>query len=164
VKIEIPCATSEASTMPTKKVALSGIPEALMPALLRYLADQTTTIVTWSPSISTLIFGASASWKVEEAQRLHIPLTPVSSLPLGTAKPLLADALKPKSLSEVIGHAQQIATLTAWLQSWNSWHRKGARDFSKGAILEPCGVWQLAQSSVTGWCSNRKGPRFSAWH
>lgn len=106
--------------MPPTKVALSGIPEALMPALLKYLADQKTTVVTWSPSISTLICGASASWKITEAQRLRIQLTPVSSLPLGSPKPLLADALKPKSLAEVIGHAQQIATLTTWLQGWNA--------------------------------------------
>jgi replication factor C subunit 1 len=119
MKIEIPCAPSEASTMPPKKVALSGIPEALMPALKRYLADQNTTVVTWSPSLSHLICGASASWKVTEAQRLRIPLMPVASLPLGVAKPLLADALKPKSLADVIGHATQIATLTTWLQSWD---------------------------------------------
>jgi replication factor C subunit 1 len=120
---------------PTKKVALSGIPEALMPALLRYLADQTTTIVTWSPSISTLICGASASWKVDEAQRLRIPLTSVSSLPLGAAKPLLADALKPKSLGEVIGHAQQITTLTSWLQSWNPLTGWPAAQEDKAALL-----------------------------
>src|ERR1022692_4627108 len=31
-------------------------------------------------------------------------------------------------------------------------------------MLEPCGVWQLVQSSTAGWCSHRNGPRFSAWH
>ena len=29
--------------------------------------------------------------------------------------------------------------------------------------LLPCGSWQIEQSSVTGACSQRKGPRFSAW-
>jgi len=33
---------------------------------------------------------------------------------------LLADALKPKTLAEVIGHSAQIATLTTWLQGWNA--------------------------------------------
>src|ERR1035438_3447955 len=31
-------------------------------------------------------------------------------------------------------------------------------------MLEPCGVWQLVQSSTAGSCSHRNGPRFSAWH
>jgi len=31
-------------------------------------------------------------------------------------------------------------------------------------LFEPWGVWQFEQSSLTGWCSNRNGPRFSAWH
>ena len=30
-------------------------------------------------------------------------------------------------------------------------------------LLEPCGSWQLPQSSATGACSQRYGPRFSAW-
>src|SRR3954471_11057295 len=47
--------------------------------------------------------------------------------------------------------------------SWHSSHKNGGRDFSNGVMLEPCGVWQLVQSSVTGWCSHANGPRFSAW-
>lgn len=47
--------------------------------------------------------------------------------------------------------------------SWHSEHKNGERDLSKGVMLEPCAVWQWLQSSVTGWCSHKKGPRFSAW-
>ena len=47
--------------------------------------------------------------------------------------------------------------------SWHSWQRKGGRDLSSGGMFEPCGVWQFRQLYVTGWCSHRKGPRFSAW-
>src|ERR1019366_3605453 len=35
---------------------------------------------------------------------------------------------------------------------------------NSGVMLEPCGVWQLVQSSTAGSCSHRNGPRFSAWH
>ncbi len=29
--------------------------------------------------------------------------------------------------------------------------------------VAPCGLWQVVQESVTGSCSHKKGPRFSAW-
>ena len=43
-------------------------------------------------------------------------------------------------------------------------------DFHDGALTtgwlmstQPCGLWQIMQSSRTGGWSKRKGPRFSAW-
>ena len=42
-----------------------------------------------------------------------------------------------------------------WSPLWQSWQSQGARALSSGALLEPCGVWQLVQSSATGACSQR---------
>src|SRR5689334_12297290 len=52
-----------------------------------------------------------------------------------------------------------------WLDaSWQSWQRLGT--FSVRSFTErlPCGLWQFRQLSSTGACSNRNGPRLSAWH
>ena len=46
---------------------------------------------------------------------------------------------------------------------WQLWQSQGERAFSKGGVVDPCAVWQLMQLSTTGACSQRKGPRFSAW-
>src|SRR6185369_8561101 len=46
---------------------------------------------------------------------------------------------------------------------WHCWHSHGARTFSSGATVEPCGVWQFMQSSLAEACDHRNGPRFSAW-
>ena len=32
------------------------------------------------------------------------------------------------------------------------------------SLAEPCGSWQVVQPSRDGACSQRNGPRFSAWH
>ena len=47
--------------------------------------------------------------------------------------------------------------------SWHVWHRNGVRILRSAGCAEPCASWQLAQSSATGWCSHKKGPRNSAW-
>ena len=46
---------------------------------------------------------------------------------------------------------------------WHCWQSHGLRVFSRLACTEPCGRWQSVQSSRTGACSHRKGPRFSWW-
>ena len=51
-----------------------------------------------------------------------------------------------------------------WPKVWHSVHRRGRETFSRNSFTEPCGSWQFRQFSRTGACSNRNGPRFSAWH
>ena len=46
---------------------------------------------------------------------------------------------------------------------WQLEHMKPMFSFIRRASVEPCGVWQLVQSSRTGWCSHSIGPRLSAW-
>src|SRR6185437_14634611 len=46
---------------------------------------------------------------------------------------------------------------------WHCWHNIGTGSVSNACWLEPCGSWQARQFSRTGACSNRNGPRFSAW-
>src|SRR3990172_8212844 len=54
--------------------------------------------------------------------------------------------------------------LVGWrLSTWHCWQSRGLATFSRFSWFEPCGSWQVAQLSTTGACSQRKGPRFSAW-
>src|SRR5512143_2724664 len=48
--------------------------------------------------------------------------------------------------------------------TWQRWQRNGCFVFSIRSLFEPCESWQLVQPSTTAACSNRYGPRFSAWH
>jgi hypothetical protein len=57
------------------------------------------------------------------------------------------------------------AWLPRWLVgSWHCWHRNGGLSLSRLSLIEPCGLWQSAQFSCTGWCVRTNGPRFSMWH
>src|SRR2546427_3693478 len=49
------------------------------------------------------------------------------------------------------------------LVRWQLSHTRGMRTFSNCGLLVPCASWQLAQFSMTGGCSHRKGPRLSVW-
>src|SRR5262245_54181912 len=49
------------------------------------------------------------------------------------------------------------------VSTWHCWHSRGLAAFSMRSWLLPCGSWQVVQLSVTGACSHRNGPRFSAW-
>ena len=54
--------------------------------------------------------------------------------------------------------------VSPWPIVWHSKHSRGRDIFSENSLIEPCGSWQFRQFSRTGACSNRNGPRFSAWH
>ena len=47
---------------------------------------------------------------------------------------------------------------------WQDWHSTGPRAVSMPGFEAPCGAWQIPQFSTAGACSQRYGPRFSAWH
>src|SRR5579872_3364212 len=46
---------------------------------------------------------------------------------------------------------------------WHRWQSIGTFATSIRSLLLPCGSWQLAQFSRPAACSQRNGPRFSAW-
>ena len=55
--------------------------------------------------------------------------------------------------------------VTGWrLAMWQESQTRGMRTFNNCGLLVPCASWQLAQFSITGGCSQRKGPRRSVWH
>lgn len=103
-------------------VAFSGIPESHRSALLSYCKTQGQRVIPWSSHISSLLCSAaacsSASWKVQEAQRIGIPLVLYTTLPYQEAQPLWVDAHKPKTLADVIGHTEPIKELLAWLAAF----------------------------------------------
>src|SRR5438046_6326269 len=49
------------------------------------------------------------------------------------------------------------------VSTWHCWQSRGLATFSMFSWFDPCGSWQFAQLSLTGACTQRKGPRFSAW-
>jgi replication factor C subunit 1 len=104
-------------------IAFSGIPDSHKDALRSYYEAKGQRVVVWSPNISSLLCSASAlsseSWKTKEAQRLGIPCVLYTTVPYcGAAAPLWVDAYKPTTLSEVIGHTEQIRQLLAWLTTF----------------------------------------------
>ena len=99
-------------------VSLSGIPDSHLPLLLSYLQTQGHRIVTWSPHISFLVCSTADSYKVKEAERLSIPRVLYTTLPYTVENPLWVETYKPTRLSEVLGHAEQIKQLAAWLAAF----------------------------------------------
>ena len=52
-------------------------------------------------------------------------------------------------------------TLPRWLVgSWHCWHRNGWRALSRFGVVVPCGLWQIEQSSCTGWCVHERPALF----
>ena len=106
-------------------VALCGTTE---PDLLSLLQERFIRVITWSPYISALICGTDheSRWKFAAAQRLHIPcyssaavLAALQTPPAPAETDLWVDKYKPKTLSNVLGHAEQIKNLTVWLTNWH---------------------------------------------
>jgi len=105
---------------PMSSVAFSGIPESHRDALRSYFERNGQRVIPWSPHISSLVCSPDAadSWKTQEAVRRGIPLVLYTTLPYQEAKPLWVDAMKPKTLADVIGHGEQIKDLLAWLHAF----------------------------------------------
>lgn len=63
------------------------------------------------------------SWRYKQALKLGIPIIrkqpQVAITKLCVSKKMLVDKYAPKSISDVIGHKEQINQITAWLQSWD---------------------------------------------
>jgi replication factor C subunit 1 len=64
------------------------------------------------------------SWRYKQALKLGIPIVrkqpQVATLKIGVSKEMFVDKYAPKSISDVIGHKEQINQITAWLQSWDN--------------------------------------------
>jgi len=100
-------------------VSFSGIP-ALHQAALRSFFERTgQRVVPWSPHSSSLVCSSTSDgWKVQAAIRRGIPLVLYTTLPWQEAKPLWVDKYAPTTLSEVIGHTEQVKGLLAWLAAF----------------------------------------------
>ena len=107
----------------TPCIAFSGIPESHKDALRSYYETNGKRIVVWSPNISSLVCSSKESWKTREAERLGISMVLYTTVPYQEAKPLWADQYKPTKLTEVVGHAEQIRQLTAWLTGFPTSNR-----------------------------------------
>ena len=63
------------------------------------------------------------SWRYKQALKLGITIVrkqpQVATLKVGVSKKMFVDKYAPKSISDVIGHKEQINQITAWLQSWD---------------------------------------------
>jgi replication factor C subunit 1 len=103
-------------------VSLCGI-EAQEPYLcfLSYLIFHNISVKSWSPNISALIVGSDyeTRWKYTEAVRLGIRILKVAEVMPATDSELWVDKYAPKTLGDVIGHAEAIKTLTTWLTTWS---------------------------------------------
>jgi replication factor C subunit 1 len=64
------------------------------------------------------------SWRYKQAVKLGIPIVrkqpQVAKTATGVSKEMFVDKYAPKSVSDIIGHKEQINQITAWLQSWDS--------------------------------------------
>jgi transcriptional regulator with AAA-type ATPase domain len=64
------------------------------------------------------------SWRYKQAVKLGIPIVrkapQVATLKAGVTKEMFVNKYAPKSVSDVIGHKEQIKQITEWLQSWHS--------------------------------------------
>ena len=64
------------------------------------------------------------SWRYKQAVKLGIPIVrkqpQVAALKVGVSKEMFVDKYAPKSVSDIIGHKEQIKQITEWLQSWDS--------------------------------------------
>lgn len=110
------------------KVALCNYDDA-PPVLWALLQCNNVTVVPWSSNISALLVGAGHEhkWKFREARRLGIPTVSLQSLLVadrGEAV-LWVDKYAPRSSSQIIGHAQQIKDICAWLAKWPSKDARG---------------------------------------
>ena len=64
------------------------------------------------------------SWRYKQAVKLGIPIVrkqpQVAKTATGVSKEMFVDKYAPKSVSDIIGHKEQIKQITEWLQSWDS--------------------------------------------
>jgi replication factor C subunit 1 len=110
--------------MESCKVSVCGDP--LSDTLLSYFLDRNISVVTWSPHIKALITNGDVGgrWKYKRALALSIPILRANDLLVSLAPKahndvdLWVDKHAPKTLDAVIGHAEQIKSLSTWLRCW----------------------------------------------
>ena len=111
------------------KVALSGtIDDADRKQLLARFYERGIQLVAWGASIRALFTAADAEkhWKYKVAQERGLPIVDVktwlqSNVPryTGTAgADLWTDRYRPKTMKDIVGHAEQTKTLWNWLKTW----------------------------------------------
>jgi replication factor C subunit 1 len=87
-----------------------------------WIQAQGGTYVTWSPRITHLLVGSDynpSGWKYTQAVRPGSCIQIVYEKELPSARgDLWVDLYRPKSLKDVIGHAQIVKDLQSWLRKW----------------------------------------------
>lgn len=118
--------TMDLSLLQCGPVAVCGIEDATR--VSSFLSSHSVRVVPWCSRVVALIAGTrrTGRWKYAEAQRLNIPILAEADLftvPVAPVAPLpadlWADKYKPRSLKEVIGNADGIASLQTWLRNWS---------------------------------------------
>ena len=105
-------------------VSLCGIynAEPLLSFLpfLSFLSSRNIRVKSWSPYISALIVGDEyeGRWKYSEALRLGIRILTVAEIMPTAESELWVTKYAPKTLTDVIGHADAIHALRIWLSTW----------------------------------------------
>ena len=115
------------SILPNTSVSISGA-VANRHTLISLLSSKHIRVINWSPRISALVCGddAETHWKYAAASQLGIRLLKAQDLMPPVANELWADLYKPKRVSEIIGHLEQIKTLAAWLKGFATAEKHGA--------------------------------------
>jgi replication factor C subunit 1 len=112
------------SVLRQKPVSVCGIEDS--DAVSSFLTLYGVRVLPMCERIGCLIVGSGASgkWKCDEARRLGLPTISESELlalkPDPVASDLWVDKYKPAALKHVIGNAEAIKTLRAWLADWAS--------------------------------------------
>ena len=90
-------------------------------SFLSFLSSRNVTVKSWSPHISALIVGDAPEgrWKYAEARRLGIRILTVAELMPRVDSELWVTKYAPKTLGDVIGHADAIHALKTWLLNWS---------------------------------------------
>lgn len=113
------------SLLQSGPVAVCGIEDATR--VSSFLSSHSVRVVPWCSRVVALIAGTrrTGRWKYAEATRLEIPIVAEADLftvpvaPVSVPADLWADKYKPRSLKEVIGNADGIASLQTWLRGWS---------------------------------------------
>jgi replication factor C subunit 1 len=102
-------------------VSLCGIHDSeTLLSFLSFLSFQNVRVKTWTPNIAALIIGenATANWKYAEAVRRGIRILTVAEAMPSAESDLWVTKYAPRTLGDVIGHADAIRTLMTWLNAW----------------------------------------------
>ena len=101
-------------------VALCGFDDISLRACTSFLSSKNTSICTWSPNICALIVGSDyeTKWKYTTAVRKNIRIVHATDILPAVESDLWVTTYAPKKLSDLIGLAEPVHSLSTWLKAW----------------------------------------------